>query len=235
VGSAVHSPWKGLLAGWALCAGCAAPHVNSFSATPRVICPATTAVVLRWSVAGSASLSADRAIANLGSCPSSGELTIPGSEFPPSSGTHVFLTASAFFHPPERAEQVIEHAGDAPPPPMGPDSDDVTCDDARREVIAPVAFDASEYDQRIVVTRLRNLSERTVIISHRGRTWTIPSGETIPLLPRAGMEPDPGVLTGGTWILRAPLSEDERCGTPSARPALSIALEPSLACAGDVP
>ena len=232
--------WRGIetgalaltLAGAVSATGCSGPRIESFTATPRTVCPDTQAVVLRWSVQGDASLSGDPPVKGPGDVPSCGERTLPAADLLASGKATLTLTASKFLSDPARSQQVIARADDpqARPQPFGPDASDVTCDEARREVVAPLAFEPSEYDERIVVRRLQNLTDRPVTVSHRGRTWTLPAQQSVDLVPRAGGPPDRGVMTGGTWIVRAPLLDGERCGTPSARPALGIALQPDLGC-----
>ena len=80
---------------------------------------------------------------------------------------------------------------------LAPDSSDVTWDEARREAVAVVAFEAAEFDAGVRVHALQIAWDREMAVAHRGRAWTVPAGGTVTLEPRPGPTPDAGVFTGG--------------------------------------
>jgi hypothetical protein len=214
----------------ALLAGCSTPRIISFTAAPRRICPETKEVALAWSVDGNATLGASSGGPPFGDVPPSGQMKIPAAT------STVTLTASKFFRGSVRAQQVLAVVKDGEPITIAPDSTESTCDGGRREVIAALAFEGSEYDERVVIKRLVNPWNREIAVVHRGRIWTVPPGATADLAPRSrnGL-PDPAVGTAGTWILRAPLLDGERCGDASALPALRINLIGNLGCREELP
>jgi hypothetical protein len=219
----------GLAVSLAFCAaavaGCSTPNIHAFAASPRRMCPSTKEVVLTWAVDGSATLSSSPGVPGLGAVPAIGRRSIP-----PMKGT-ITLTASKFFRGSVQAQQVLSFVEDGETTSMAPDTQDVTCDGAHRQVIAALAFEGQEYDGAVAVKRLSNPGSREILVAHRGRSWTVAPGAGVEVVPRPHDNlPDPAVGATGTWILRAPLLEGERCGDPSALPALRIMLNADLGC-----
>jgi len=182
-----------------------------------------------WSVDGNASLSADTALKGMGVVPSCGRVSV---EARPATIT---LTASKLFGHIARNQQVVSLVEEGKAETMGPNTQDITCDDAHRELVASVAFEPEEYDPAVLVKRLDNPGGREVLVVHRGGAWTVPSGGYIDL-PFERSNSDASVSTAGTWILRVVLRPQERCGTPSALPALrSLLLNATLGCRENAP
>ena len=181
-------------------------------------------MIVSWSVDGRATLSSTPPMAGLGSVEACGRKEIPARE-----GT-VTLTASKCFARDVRSDQILEFVKGEQQTTLAPDSPDVTCDEARREAVAVVVFEPAEFDPGIRVRALQNAWDREVAVAHRGRSWIVPAGGNVALEPRPGPTPDPGVLTGGPWVFRARLRDDERCGTPSARALLHMLFNATIGC-----
>ncbi len=205
-------------------AGCASGRIYGFAATPRRVCPATRIVTLTWNVEGRVSLSALPPLEGLGHEPSAGKKDIPA------AARTVTLTASKFLATDVKSEQEITVFGAPEAIAIGPDATDVTCDEANREAVAVLAFEASEFDPLVRVLSLENAWDREVAVAHRGAAWTVRPRETVTLVPRAGLSP--GVQPAGPWVLRAHLKDGETCGTPSARALLHITFNATIGCGG---
>ena len=205
-------------------AGCASGHIYSFTATPRRLCPASKTVTLAWNVDGRVSLSAVPPVDGLGREPSTGQKQIPA------AARTVTLTASKFLATDLKNEQQIMVFEAPEAIAIGPDSKDVTCDSARREVVAVLAFEASEFDPLVRVLSLENAWDREVAVAHRTAAWTVRPGEKVTLAPRPLPVPDPSVQPAGPWVLRARLKDGETCGTPSARALLHMTFNASIGC-----
>ena len=213
-----------LLAVAATVTGCPSPRIQAFSASPRRICPDSKTVTLTWSVDGSARLSSTAPAPGLGAVDRCGRLDIPAKE------GEVTLTASKCFAKDVRSVQVLEFVKGPQQTTLAPDSPDVTCDETRREAVAVVEFEPTEFDAGVRVHALQNAWDREVAVAHRGRAWTVPAGGTVTLEPRPGPTPDSGVFTGGPWVLRARLRDDEHCGSPSAKALLHILFNATIGC-----
>jgi hypothetical protein len=205
--------------------GCAAPRIEVFSASPRRICPGSNSVMLTWLVDGSAHLSASPAIDSLGPVASSGRRNVPAQD------ATITLTASRLLAKSVSSQQVLKFLQEGEVATFGPETRDLTCDEVRREVVATIVFEPEEYDGRVLVRHLENGWDRELAIWHRGRAWTLEKGGGLDLVPLPELAPaDPGVLTGGTWVVRARLLEDEHCGDRSASRLLHILLSARLGC-----
>jgi hypothetical protein len=212
-----------LLSGLWTAVGCS-PQIYSFKGVPRRICPQTKTVTLTWSVDGSASLSADPELTGLGRVPECGQRMV---EARPAKIT---LTASKLFARSVNNEWIVTNIEPDKVESIGPNTEDVTCDEAEKELIASLEFEREEYDPAVIVKRLSNPGSREVSVAHRGRTWTVPPGKSVDLVTPQS-EPAPWSSTAGTWILRVPLHPQEQCGTRSLLPALhDLLLNAALAC-----
>jgi len=213
----------------ALALGCGSAGIYDFSARPRQICPQTKSIMVRWVVDGNVSLSAQPALPDLpGDAPSLGWRSIAWQGKPGDGDMTITLAASRRFAKTQLRQQVIHVVTDGQASTLAPDRSEITCDEIHRSVVAVAQFEPAEYDDAVVIRSLRNGTGRPITVTHRGGVWTVPSGQEIPL---SEQRPNGhSTSTSGPWILSAPLLDGEVCFTPSARAALNLALDTTLAC-----
>jgi hypothetical protein len=189
--------------------------IHHYEARPLLVCPSQP-VNLRWRVSGSAMLSAEPFMLDLGSVRDKGEKTVRIER----STTFILKVRSWFGRPVlNRQEVTVVDSGETQT--IG---ETTSC--GRGEVIAEIERDESELGALLRVSTVTLLDglEREVVVEHDGKAVTLrPDVPTSEVLR--------GTAPGGRWTLRSRLRDGELCGEVSdMSPPEILAIDVQLEC-----
>jgi len=195
----------------ALCTACClstacSAHVNEFSAEPRHICPGQS-VDVKWSVTGSATLTATPAVAGI----ENGDVSDDGhAVIAPAQPTDVVLSVTRFLGSPTGATQRIDVKEASAKPEvlsasMGDPAAAPDCKDGKAWATVHVKRFAADVKVSTVATHAGD--PRTYDVEHEGVHATI-----APATPSSAFAGKP---IAGDWVLTARLDPSQICHTPA--------------------
>ena len=188
-----------------LVAACSA-HVNDFSAEPRHICPGQS-VEVRWSVSGSATLTATPAVRGI----VNGEVADEGrAVIAPTVPTDVALSVTRFLGSPTGATQKIEvkqatAKAEVVVASMGDSAAAPGCEGAK--AWATVHVKRFAMDIKVGIVSAHEGDPRTYDVEHEGVRATVAPGT-----PSSAFAGKP---ISGDWLLTARLDPAQICHTPA--------------------
>lgn len=193
---------------------CMAPSVDKFDATPQSIC-AGDSVQLAWHTKGDTTLDAAPPIADTGAVDTSGTRS-----FSPTQTTTFTITATRFGEKKFSEQEVtVVPQTDESQTVMGM----TRCEGS--DIVADVEMESDMSAQQRIrrVSFGDGITPRPVTIHHDDREAQL-GPETLVTEVFRGQRPD------GTWTIRSPIQQGERCGDPRHHPPTSLSITLTVGC-----